>query len=78
MPLKKGSSRKTISANIEELRASGYPQNQAVAIALETARRTGKMPAKKKRKAKKAAPKRKRRVAKKAAPKRKRRASKRK
>jgi len=41
MPLKKGKSKKTISANIAELRHSGREQKQAVAIALETARRAG-------------------------------------
>jgi hypothetical protein len=41
MPLKKGSSRKTISANIETEIAHGKPQKQAVAIALNTARRSG-------------------------------------
>ena len=39
MPLKKGSSKKVVSANIRELRRSGRPQKQAVAIALKQARR---------------------------------------
>jgi len=38
MPLKKGSSKKTISANIRELRESGYSPKQAQAIAMTTAR----------------------------------------
>jgi hypothetical protein len=42
MPLKRGSSKKTVSANIRELRGSGYPQKQAVAIALSTARKRKK------------------------------------
>ena len=41
MPLKKGTSRTTISSNIKEMIKAGHPQKQAVAAALDTARRSG-------------------------------------
>ena len=37
MPLKKGKSKKTVSSNVKKLRGEGYPQRQAVAIAMNTA-----------------------------------------
>ena len=46
MPLKKGKSKKAVSYNIEELKKSGYPQRQAVAIAMATARNQRKRKAK--------------------------------
>ena len=48
-PLKKGKSKSVISKNISEMIKSGHPQKQAVAAALETARKSGaKIPRKKK------------------------------
>ena len=39
MPLKSGKSKKNISSNIRELRNSGRPKNQAIAIAMDKARK---------------------------------------
>ena len=42
MPLKKGYGKKTISANIKTEMKSGKPQRQAIAIALDVAKRAKK------------------------------------
>lgn len=42
MPLNKGTSKKAVSANIRKLIHEGKPQKQAVAIALDTRRRSKK------------------------------------
>lgn len=48
MPLRKGTSRDTVSANIRNEIKAGRPRKQAVAIALNTARKSGaKIPKKK-------------------------------
>jgi hypothetical protein len=41
MPLKHGTSRKTIGSNISEMERAGHPHKQAVAAALDTARKSG-------------------------------------
>lgn len=40
MPLKRGSSQATISENIREMRHSGHKQSQAVAAAMNQARKS--------------------------------------
>lgn len=52
MPLKQGSSDKSVSSNIKKLRKEGYPQKQAIAIAMSEAGRSNKTEANKKSKKK--------------------------
>ena len=54
MPLKKGKSKKTISENIKTEIEAGRPKNQAVAIALNQARKSGAKIPRKRKPAKKA------------------------
>lgn len=41
MPLAKGKSKRVIGENIKEMEASGHPRKQAIAAALNQARKSG-------------------------------------
>lgn len=47
MPLKQGSNKHVISDNISELRKSGYPEKQSIAIAFSKAGKSNKKKGKK-------------------------------
>lgn len=47
MPLRKGTSKKTVSANIAKLVREGRPQDQAIAIALDKAGKSNRAKRKK-------------------------------
>ena len=50
MPLAKGKSKSVIGSNIKEMEASGHKKSQAIAAALNQARKSGaKIPLKKKK-----------------------------